>query len=152
MKKWTNILTPACMALLLTFSCDSREGDGYAGYDTADFSAWDEDEDTRLGEDEFRNVYNESGYYNAWDTNQDGGVDRDEWDVALNGNMGPDYDEGEYGDFDDWDADADGVLNDRELGDGVFAYYDSNRDNYLEEQEYGVWSGRLDYQKTDRPD
>lgn len=151
MKKWKSLFAPACMGLLLLFSCDARERDGYAGYDTADWQEWDGDTDERLSADEFRTPYEESGYFNRWDTNQDQGVDAQEWDVALNSHMGPEYDEGQYGSFNDWDADADGVLNDRELGDGVFAYYDTNRDSYLEEEEFGVWSGSLDYQKTERP-
>ncbi len=150
-KKCKNLLVPFCMGVFLLTACDAREKDGFGSYDTADWAAWDEDEDEHLNEDEFRNVYGESGYFEQWDTNQDSQVDESEWDVAMNGFMGPDYKEGQYGSFNDWDANADGVLDDRELGDGVFAYYDTNQDSYLVEQEYGVWSGSLDYQKTARP-
>jgi hypothetical protein len=147
-RRWKNLLVPFCMGLLLLTACDTREKDGYAGYDTADWATWDTDSDEQLNSDEFRNVYNESGYYDQWDTNQDRAVDEGEWEVAMNSFMGPDYEEGEYGSFNEWDADADGVLNDQELGDGVFAYYDTDRNNYLVEQEYGVWSSGLENQKT----
>lgn len=149
LKKWKGILTLSFTGFLLLASCNEREQDGFAGYDTPDFAEVDVDKDERLSKEEFRNVYNESGYYGVWDANTDRGVGKDEWGTALNSKMGPDYKEGGYGNFEDWDADADGVLDERELGDGVFAYYDTDKDSYIVEEEYDVWSHRLDYQKTE---
>ena len=75
LKNWKGFLTLSFVGLLLLASCNEREQDGFAGYDTNDFADWDEDEDERLDENEFRNVYNETGYYGVWDANADRGVD-----------------------------------------------------------------------------
>lgn len=151
MKKVKSLLAPACLGLfLLSFaSCDSGGREGTEGYDDATWNKWDGDADERLDSEEFGIAYKESGYFKSWDVNQDQGINQEEWQMNLNSKMGPDYDEGEYGSFEDWDANADGVLDEKELEDGVFAYYDTNKDSYIAEEEYSVWSYGLHNQKTE---
>lgn len=143
------VLIFGLLSVFLLTSCNEGEREEVTENGVPEFAELDVDEDERLTKEEFRNVYNETGYYGEWDANADRGVDEDEWGTALNAQMGPDYEEGEYGNFEDWDADADGVLDERELGDGVFAYYDTDKDSYIVEEEYDVWGHRLDQQKTE---
>lgn len=71
--------------------------------------------------------------YNAWNTDDAEGLTYEEWDAGFN-------DEEQ---FDAWDADGDGLLDEDEFNEGVFSSYDDNENDTLDEPEYGDYNDDL---------
>lgn len=63
-----------------------------------------------------------------WDANADNMIDENEFTEGFGGGM-----------FDDYDADADGMISRDEYGAGVFRTYDEDRDGMWSQTEAGVW-------------
>lgn len=122
----------SALFLVLLLSACGRDAEDYG------YAEWDADRNELLDDNEFRTVYTETTYYDRWDVNNDDFIDENEWGTGV-GTFWGDYEETEYGAFEDWDADADGYLSDDEFGEGVFGFYDTDEDNYLGEEEYNTW-------------
>jgi len=103
-------------------------------------------------------------YYTIWDTDNDNVLTQEEWSEAVNTYFA-DYDYTVYGDFGDWDLNDDGVLTKNEYMEGVldtdlfetwdldsdatiteeefsrgmYQYWDTDGDGYVEVAEYEKW-------------
>ena len=135
MKNNNFVLGGALVFLMLAFgvsACKVADEGAYAN--------WDADRNALLDANEFGTAWGESGYYGRWDANRDNFIDESEWNAGRNSFMA-DYNETEFGTFNDWDADADGRLAENEFRDGVFGVYDADRDGMWADTEYGTWWG-----------
>ena len=93
--------------------------------------SWDIDEDGLISRDEYASGTTEweleyGDNFNEWDANQDNFLDLEEYAVAMN----------QTGVFAGWDADEDGLYNKDEVDKGLFDYYDSNDNEFIDEDEY----------------
>lgn len=109
---------------------ENEFNDEYRDY----FSEWDSDTDGEVNENEFYETT-----YNRTDKDQDGYLSENEWDEG-NENMYGDY--LSSNNFDDYDANNDNEIDNREFKSGFenennsfFEIYDENSDNGLDSQE-----------------
>ena len=101
-------------------------------------TGWDRDKDNRLNREEFETVFRDRNTYEEWDTNGDNQVDKVEWDRGFNVyNSSYPYDEQEG--FDEWDTQRDDYIDENEFFEGIFNFFDSNDNNYIEESEYASY-------------
>ncbi|GAB3163584.1 EF-hand domain-containing protein [Telluribacter humicola] len=122
------------------------------------FAEWDKNGDTFLDNNEYL-----QGDYRNRDANQDSRVDQNEWRTSA-GIYGRDtvgwadwdldadnfLSDQEYGAgftrsgwIEAWDSDGDKKISEREYSDGIFKQYDRNRDNSLDETEYGEFENNF---------
>lgn len=106
---------------------------------SADYTAYDMNNDDRLDRNEFTTAYNDLGYYNTWDTDRDGRLMESEWNEGLNAYY-KDYNMGTFGTFNDWDMDRDGFVSNNEFVERNYGMWDMNRDGYIEVAEFNEWS------------
>lgn len=134
-----------------------------------DFSAFDEDNDSRLNENEFGAATNALDLavddYHVYDTNGDNYIDQAEFDTFANGAgldltrfdeqvseaIGADDNQGtaDQLDFSAYDEDSDGVLSESEfntlaadidVNQNSFTTYDTNGDNYVDQGEFNAFA------------
>ena len=123
-----------------------RDGDSMLNqneYAAGVFTDYDRDADMAINEDEFmagtqRYMGDEyqGGQFADYDANTDGLVDRDE----FRGFYGTEYTTVYTGS----DADADGMLNRQEFGDGIYERADANQDKIITIDEEGLFEGWFD--------
>lgn len=103
-------------------------------------------------------------YFHIWDFDNDDALGRQEWQSAVDTYF-EDYDAVMYGDFDDWDLDdsdqitkneymeamldtgffesfdqnQDAIISEDEFTRGVYEYWDTDGDGYIEAVEYEEW-------------
>lgn len=101
----------------------------------AEVGEWDQDNDGALNEQELRSGFESSGLFEDWDTDDDGVLSENEFDSGL-GDGGDAFNQ-RFGDtaFTDWDEDGDGSLAEDEFYGGVYAGYDDDGDDVIEEPE-----------------
>ncbi len=93
------------------------------------YSSLDSDRDGRISQPEYNSyMEDDTRRYEGWDQNQDSRIDENEWIDAY---------PGERGEFNSWDRNQDGYLDNNEFNDGSFNRYDSDNDNYWNEDEVG---------------
>ncbi len=123
------------------------------------YEEWDLDASGAIEERELS-----SGIFESMDADDDSFLSNDEWGETEFYFTGKDYgafnewdinndgmlDEEEFevvvdkvGLFDSWDINDDGWLEDQELSSGVFDSFDADDDGLLDDEEYGTWE---DYQ------
>lgn len=119
------------LSLMIFASC--------AGPRENSYTTWDSNRDSRVDRDEFETVFRDRDTYGDWDSNGDRRLDRDEWETGFNVyNSSYPYDED--GVFDEWDTERDDYIDENEFLDGSFDLMDNNDDNYIEESEYNNWN------------
>jgi hypothetical protein len=139
-----NLLTATAAVALLTGPAAAQMYEGWdreAGYDgfapglaeTGRYSAWDRDDDDLLSENEFS-----TGMYADWDADNDLGINEDEFAAGSERWYGADHD----GDFDVWDEDDSGLIDQNEFGanwnSDYYADWDANEDSLLDENEFST--------------
>lgn len=122
------------------------------------FGQWDVDRNASLASNEFGTYMRDRGIFNRW-SGGDTGIDRDEFGRGALGLWDRDrdsrvtetewtegvrgwYDDDSYGAFGDWDLNDDAALDATEIGQGFettnrWSVWDTNRNNMLEENEFG---------------
>ncbi|MBJ6127104.1 hypothetical protein [Microvirga splendida] len=103
----------------------------------AEFGMWDADRDAGLNNSEFRTGFEKAGVFNEWDADSNAALTESEFETGLGDNatafntrFGEDA-------FNEWDVNNDTRLTDSEFYDGVYASYDENNNNIIEEPEFG---------------
>ena len=100
--------------------------------ETGAYGAWDRDDNAMLDENEFA-----TGVYSTWDADNDLRITEREFEAGADRWFGEDFETA----FSDWDADGDGVINQRDFAENwdrdYYAEWDVNRDEMLDEQEFG---------------
>ncbi len=103
-------------------------------------------------------------YFHIWDFDNDDALGRQEWQSAVDTYF-ENYDEVLYGEFDDWDLDdsdqitkneymeavldtglfetwdmnQDAMISEEEFAQGIYEYWDTDGDGYIEAVEYEEW-------------
>ena len=101
-----------------------------------EIGAWDEDGDGIISEQEFGTGFGETGVYGEWDANDDQALSEDEFNAGIGEN------EDEFGTtfgenaFSEWDEDGDSALSEDEFAGGVYAGYNEDESEGIEEPEY----------------
>ena len=104
-------------------------------------SDWDKNADAGLTRDEFDARFTAMGVFEKWDTDKDGKLTQAEWTAAM----------GTHGDrfktrfggtanadpFMTWNTDGTDGLTEQEFYQGAYSGYDANRDNKIQETEFG---------------
>lgn len=104
----------------------------------ANMTDWDANSDAGLSNQEFRSGFESNGVFNRWDADNDGVLTENEFDSGLGDKtaaFGERFGDGDV--YSEWDADSDGSLTDDEFYEGVYAGYDDDEDNIIEEPEFG---------------
>lgn len=126
---WTKTLLASTFALSLLAAPAIAAGE---------FSDWDANGDAGIDNEEFAAGFGEDvGVFDEWDTDDDGALSQEEFDAGYGqlDTAEANFD-GEVG-YDAWDANDDDLLSDDEFYDGVYASYDDDGDNIIEEPEFG---------------
>lgn len=102
-----------------------------------EFGEWDANADAGINEEEFRTGFG-TDLFNKWDMDDDNALSEEEFNTGI-GNRTADFQTrfGENNGFSTWDADANGSLSENEFYGGVYAGYDDDDDNVIEEPEFG---------------
>lgn len=123
---WKNTLLVSAVALSL-FAAPAV---------AAELGEWDQDADSTLNEEEFRAGFEENGVFGDWDTDDDNMLSEGEFNTgvgenteAFNERFGEDA-------FSEWDEDGDEMVSEDEFYGGVYAGYDRDDDNVIEEPEF----------------
>ncbi|MDN5882362.1 MAG: hypothetical protein L0H37_08325, partial [Nitrosospira sp.] len=103
-----------------------------------EFTTWDENGDDKITKDEFYGMASDWGVYPNWDDNHNGVIDSNEWSA-----IGWDYD------FNKMDTDNNNYVDAGEVYDGMFIFYDTDKDGSWERVEWadfnedtGLWHNR----------
>lgn len=104
-------------------------------HDEVAFDTWDVDGDGNITESEFEQAWTETDYYSTWDTNGDGNIDSEEWTIGLQ-RVGYSPADEVNGYFNDWDDDANRLLDEQEFMDAWFENWDTNGDGQVTPAEY----------------
>ncbi|ASY65289.1 hypothetical protein SJ05684_b43070 (plasmid) [Sinorhizobium sojae CCBAU 05684] len=124
---WTKALLGSAVAISLV-----------AAPAMANFGEWDANGDAGIDNEEFAAGFDKDvGVFGDWDTDDDNMLSQAEFDAGYGTR---DTAESPFDDdigFDDWDANDDDMLSSTEFHDGVYAAYDDDGDNIIEEPEFG---------------
>ena len=122
------------------------------------FGDWDTDGDQMVTRKEFQQGVTDQGVYDDLDTDNDNQVSEDElknwvfgvWDADNDGNLTEEeyeerteqFDEYEWGEFDEWNTDGDALLTDTEFmtgeaGSDLFDEWDADDTNFIDDNEFG---------------
>lgn len=107
------------------------------------YGTWDGDDDKVIVEEEFRSVFSSAEYFKSGDLDRNSYIDEEEWKEGIITYI-PNYDFVHHGNFEDWDQNADDVLNEAEFSQGTFKLWDSNGDGEIDESEYEAWHYDVD--------
>ncbi|MGK7395471.1 MAG: hypothetical protein ACNS62_12920 [Candidatus Cyclobacteriaceae bacterium M3_2C_046] len=88
-----------------------------------------------------------NGFYAGWDADGDNQIAESEFNHGWNIYMQNQPYDREL--FDQWDRDKDGIMKLRELGEGLYDYFDGNRDELLNETEFLQFSDNGFYNSWD---
>ena len=73
--------------------------------------------------------------YSSWDTNGDGKISFAEWEAHSD----------KMDTYSTWDTNKDGQLSREEYNRGNWAAFDANKDDNLDEKEFGVFMSETEY-------
>lgn len=102
-----------------------------------DYGVWDEDDDGILSEDEFSAGVEDEGIFDNWDENNDDQIDQEEFQTSTQQTGLIDAD------FDVFDADEDGLIENDEFNQGLFETYDEDDSGFIENDEWGQYEPGL---------
>lgn len=126
--------------LLIFFSSCEGETD-YA------FNDYDVNGDEQLDRTEFETAFTgDREYFDDWDGDRNGEMDENEWREGVS-TYYSEYNYDEDGEFSNWDANGDKVIDDDEFLEGSFGLWDTNDDNHIDEDEYDEWNFDEQYQE-----
>lgn len=103
------------------------------------YSDWDADQSGGIDNTEFDKGLNGLKIYDGWDKSPENGMTREDFSSA--------YGDREWGNdetFDAWDTDRDAQLTRQEWRSGTYSAYDSDANEELDEQEFGMFEGDAD--------
>lgn len=107
----------------------------------AEFGEWNTDGDAGLTRNEFDTRFGGLGVYNKWDADRNGIISQSEWQAGI-GNRGADLNtrfgvapDGDL--YTQWNTDGADGLTEQEFNTGIYGGYDRNRNNVIEEPEFG---------------
>lgn len=98
-------------------------------------SGWDTNADKKLDRTEFNTAFERAGVFNKWDANADGRLSKSEFRTGMSK-----HEQGFNARFGNeaharWDINKDNTVSRTEFNDGLYAAYDRNRNNLIEEPE-----------------
>lgn len=150
-KEWMQLTWVLALALALFSACDAtpeyveeaeEEGlieateveDNTFGAETNYYTDWDRNRDEYLDSDEIG-----AGTYGLYDEDRDGRLNQEEWGLFEGA-----FSDNEIGEFEAWDANRDGFLDNDEYAtgfgnSGIYNSWDANRDNRIDADEFSRW-------------
>ncbi|MFN7025048.1 MAG: hypothetical protein ACK4QP_11105 [Pseudorhizobium sp.] len=103
----------------------------------ADFANWNTDGKDGISKAEFRAEFGKNRAFDIWDADNSGTLSQVELQAGLGGDgqafghrYGKDW-------FEDWDANSDSAISEDEYYDGLYASYDADHSNVIDDAEVG---------------